>query len=145
MPIWSLHAKYLDDSRLMRHHQTIHAALHAMLKKPSKTTENRYYRHAGYLVLRHWEAAGEMILRGFSHASPVTDLWKQIPSTRKTILFEHSQNEIVKDIKTLRMKQRKASSRREEAGRFPIVGIPNEVNELAALYSKGLPKDCFFL
>ena len=146
MKIWAVPSSMLDNGRLLRQHQSIHGALHEILKKPTKRTQNRFYRHGGYLVLRHWEIVNEMRLRGMNHHSYVDLLWKQIPESRRQILFEFSNLDIVKDVRLLQSKQKHSHISTGTCGRIAAEGIPETINELARKHANGsLPKDVFLI
>lgn len=144
--LWSVHPSYLDDSRLLREHQSVHKLLHDAVRKTGKPTQGRFHQYGGYLVLRHFLDVCEMRLRGMRHESFVDDLWKQIPEGRRLILYRYTKEDIIEDINRLRPKQHNAVSSRSTGGRTALAGIPEELNQLAEKTAReGFPRDIFLL
>lgn len=143
--LWSIHPCYLDSSRLLREHQSIHKLINEVTRKVDNS-KNRFYKYGGYLAWRHYLAVCEMRIRHMNHESFIDQFWKLIPESRRLILYRYPKEAIKKDLQTLRPKQHKAITAAGTGGRVAITGFPNELNEQVELIAKnGLPRDCFLL
>lgn len=147
--LWGVPSRFIDDKRLLRHHQTIHQLLNACTKKFHGSSSNCFYNFAGYLLWRHYEAVTEMRLRGMRHESYVDVLWKQIPDSRRLVRFRIPRVQVLKDLKTLQERQRNAPTLSSSYGRRALHEYDvrsDELNSQAEKVAKdGFPKDVFIL
>jgi len=145
--MWSLHPKYLDDARLMREHQSIHRLLNAVLCRDTDRRVAEFTRYGGYLAWRHWLAVNEMRMRGKNHNSFIDGWWRQVPDSRRMILYRYPRSAVIQDYGRLRQRHHRARHAVSCGGGQPIPeDFPDDLAPLALAVSKtGLPVDCFLV
>ena len=146
--LWCVHPIYLDDSRLLREHQSIHKLIADAARPAGRESDQRFRNFGGYLIWRHYLAVNELRLRGMRHESFVDGLWKLIPESRRKILYRMARDAIIEDVRSLLHKQRVATTSAGTTGRALLKPgvVPNELNEeVEKVAATGFPKDIFLI
>lgn len=104
MKLWLVHPKYLPGSLLLRQHQTIHLLAKGAVDPDSRGGMGKYRNHVGFLAWLHDVTVQEMLLRNGNHASPLLEVWRQVPERRRKFNVRIRREAVQRDIAKLRTK-----------------------------------------
>lgn len=147
MKLWHVSPQALATSLLSRQHQTTHLLLSVIASGKEMGGMSRYSQSAGFVAWVHLECAGEMILRGMHHDSPIHPLWSGIPVRQRKVDIYIPSTRYLLDRRELatKMSGSDKGGKMDDARMTLDVGIRKFAEGLALAVARGLPANALVI